>query len=380
MKNIFSVAVIAAMILVSCGKQAKQSANQTEPALPVAENFTKSVDGKEYALYSLKNEAGMEIYVTNFGARIVSIIVPAKDGAKYDVALGFDDLDGYLNNKSDFGAAIGRYGNRIAKGQFTLDGKKYQLPLNNGVNSLHGGPTGFQYQYFDIEQTDAQTLVCTYLSPDGDNGYPGNLAVKVTYKLAAENALEIAYEAETDKATVLNLTNHSYFNLSGNAENTILDHVLYLNADRTTPVDFTLIPTGEIAQVAGTPFDFTTPTAIGERIDADNEQIKFGMGYDHNFIFADGNTFETLAGKVVSPSNGIVMEIYTTEPAVQFYTGNFLDGTVFGKNGIGYQKRTGFCLETQHYPDSPNHPNFPSTTLRPGEKFESKTIYKFSVE
>jgi aldose 1-epimerase len=261
-----------------------------------------------------------------------------------------------------------------------LNGVEYQLLQNDGENTLHGGPTGFQYQMFDITQIDAQTLECTYLSPNGDNGFPGNLNVKVTYKLTNNNAIDISYSAETDQATVINLTNHAYFNLSGNPNNPIVDHILYLNCNQYTPTDAALIPTGEIADVKGTPMDFTTPTVIGERIDDKSYQaLEFGNGYDHNWIINCSN-IETLACKAVSPITGITLEVYTIEPAVQFYAGNFLDGTQTGKNGIVYQQRTGFCLETQHYPDSPNHPHFPSTILNPGEEYVSRCIYKFGIE
>jgi aldose 1-epimerase len=358
MKNTIGILIVLSVLFVSCKKTTQKEENQ---------------------FYLLKNAAGMEVSITNFGARIVSIIVPDKDGNPQDVVLGFDNIAGYLNNKTDFGAAIGRYGNRIAKGQFTLDGTPYQLTINNGVNSLHGGTTGFQYQLFDIQEINPQTVEATYFSPDGDNGYPGNLQVKVTYQLKEDNALAIDYEATTDQPTVINLTNHSYFNLSGNPENTILDHVLFLNADRFTPVDATLIPTGEIAGVENTAFDFTTPAEIGQRIDDNSQQMQFGMGYDHNWVFRASNTMDSPACQVSCPATGICMDVYTTEPAVQFYTGNFLDGTLTGKNNIVYQKRTGLCLETQHYPDSPNHPDFPSTRLNPGETYTSHTVYKFGI-
>ncbi|MDR3218739.1 MAG: galactose mutarotase [Dysgonamonadaceae bacterium] len=382
MKHIIGILLLCSILFVSCKKAGqKEETFVSDISLSGLDSlkFSGKTDGKENHLYVLKNAGGMEVCITNFGARIVSITVPDKEGNQQDVVLGFDNIDSYLHNKTDFGAAIGRYGNRIAKGKFTLDGTPYQLTINNEENSLHGGITGFQYQPFDIQSIDAQTAVCTYISPDGDNGYPGNLQVKVTYQLREDNALAIAYEATTDKPTVINLTNHSYFNLSGNPENTILDHILYLNADRFTPVDAALIPTGEIAEVVHTAFDFTTPTEIGARIDDDSQQMQFGMGYDHNWVFRDTNTEDSLACKLISPSTGISMEVYTTEPAVQFYTGNFLDGTLTGKKQVVYQKRTGLCLETQHYPDSPNYPEFPSTRLNPGEKYTSRTVYKFGI-
>jgi aldose 1-epimerase len=338
------------------------------------------IEQQPLSLYTAKNSHGMEIAVTNFGARIVNLLVPNKDGIFTDVVLGFDSLVSYTTEKTDFGATIGRYGNRIAKGKFSLDGKEYQLTINNGENSLHGGITGFQYQYFDIKQISANQLECTFLSPDGDNGYPGNLSLKVTYTVTENNELSIFYEATTDQPTVLNPTNHSYFNLSGDPSKTILDHVLYLDADKFTPTDSGLIPTGKIATVKSTPLDFRKPTRIGDRIDADYEPLNIAGGYDHNWIFNGQNNIGTPKGSLYCPASGIKMIVYTTEPAVQCYTGNFLDGSLKGKGGVSYQRRTGICLETQHYPDSPNHPNFPTTTLRPGETFTSGTVYQFSVE
>ena len=347
----------------------------------LSSNFKSEINGKENNLYVMKNANGMEVCITNFGARIVSILVPDKTGTMQDVVLGFDNIKDYSNNKTDFGAAIGRYGNRIAKGKFKLDGVEYQLPLNNDENSLHGGTTGFQYQMFDITRLDSTTLECFYLSEDGDNGYPGNLNVKVIYKLTEDNEIDIFYEAETDKSTIVNLTNHSYFNLSGNPNNDILDHVLFMDCDSYTPVNENMIPTGKIEKVKDTPMDFTNPTIIGAGIDDTTfVQLKLAGGYDHNWIFSKPRNISNLGCKVICPSTGIVLEVYTTEPGVQFYTGNFLDGSLTGKKGIVYNKRAGFCLETQHYPDSPNHPNFPSTVLNPGEKYASRCIYKFGVE
>ncbi|MDR1727112.1 MAG: galactose mutarotase [Acidobacteriota bacterium] len=380
------MSVLMLVLLAACG-QAPQNSS-LEPATPAASaaksdldfaKFDKLVDGKQNRLHMIKNANGMEVYVTNFGARIVAILVPDNKGVFQDVVLGFDNIDDYLKNRSDFGATIGRYGNRIAKGKFQLDGAQYQLPLNNGPNSLHGGFTGFQFQMFDIRQVDGQTLECSLRSPDNDNGYPGNLDVKLTYKVLENNALELSYEAVTDKPTVLNLTNHSYFNLSGDPGTTTMEHTLYLAADEFTPTDAGLIPTGEIAAVNGTPMDFIAPTVVGERIDSDYGPLKAAGGYDHNWIFRKGVTPETVAGTLACPSSGIVMDVYTSEPAVQFYTANFLDGSQIGKKGIAYRKRSGLCLETQHYPDSPNHANFPSTVLRPGEKFQSRTVYAFGV-
>lgn len=390
MRNTILCLCLISFIFAGCSnkKGEKQQAVEAQPqetsktlsGLDV-KAFEKEVNGKKNNLYVMTNGNGMEVCVINYGARIVSILAPDKQGNMKDIVLGFDNITDYTTQKSDFGAAIGRYGNRIAGGKFKLDGTEYQLPKNNGENCLHGGPTGFQYQMFDINQIDPQTLECTYLSPDGDNDFPGNLNVKVTYHLTNDNAIDISYAAETDKPTVINLTNHSYFNLSGNPVNPITDHILYMDCDKFTPTNAALIPTGKIDAVKGTPMDFTVPFIIGERIDDTSYQpIEYAMGYDHNWIFNKPGDIETMACKITSPLSGISLEVYTIEPAVQFYTGNFLDGTQTGKNGVVYQKRAGFCLETQHYPDSPNHPNFPSTVLRPGEKYASRCIYKFTVE
>jgi len=378
-QNYLLIAMVAVFALIGC-KNAKKAETPTTTLSGLSYSAFKSeINGKEHNLYVMKNANGMEVCVINYGARIVSVLVPDKTGEMQDVVLAFDSISHFLNRKSDFGAAIGRYGNRIANGKFILDKVEYQLPLNNGTNSLHGGPIGFQYQFFDITQVDAATLECRYLSPDGDNGYPGNLNVKITYQLTDDNAIDIFYEAETDKPTVVNLTNHSYFNLSGNPANTVLDHVLFMNCDNYTPVDARLIPTGEIAKVKDTPMDFTQPKPIGESIDDYTfAQIKLGSGYDHNWIFTTPGDINTLGCKAYCPSTGITLEVYTTEPGVQLYTGNFVNGT--GKKGIVYRRRSGLCLETQHYPDSPNHPNFPSTALRPGEKYTNRCIYKFGVE
>ncbi len=388
-RKILLAGVSALLIFASCNNSAKKqddsaASSSTEEATKsglLTSSFKGDNDGKENNLYVMKNANGVEVCVMNYGARIVSVMVPDKNGEMKDVVLGFDNKDGYLNNKTDFGAAIGRYGNRIAKGKFKLDGVDYQLTINNGENSLHGGTTGFQYQMFDITQIDSTTLECKYLSKDGENGYPGNLNVKVIYKLTNDNAIDISYEAETDKPTIVNLTNHSYFNLSGNPENTILDHVAFMDCNTFTPVNEVMIPTGKIDPVKGTPMDFTTPTAIGARIDDTTfVQLKLAGGYDHNWIFNKPGDINMLGCKVVCPSTGISLEVYTVEPGVQFYTGNFLDGSLTGKKGIVYNKRAGFCLETQHYPDSPNQPNFPSTVLKPGDKYTSRCIYKFGVE
>ena len=377
-KTLFILAVFA--LCVSCGKGTKEQ--PTESGLYPSKFETKTEAGQTTRLYTLKNAGGMEVCATNIGGRIVSIWVPDKDGNFRDVVLGFDSIEPYIPIATNFGAIIGRYGNRIANGKLTLSNRaNYALRQNDGKNTLHGGPRGFHTRFFDIVQPDSQTLVCTYLSKNMEEGFPGDLTVTVTYKLTNNNALDIGYEAKSNQLTAVNLTNHSYFNLSGNPKNTILDHVLYLNADAYTPTNGELIPTGKIDKVAKTPLDFTKPVAIGNRInDSTFEAIRFGKGYDHNFVLNTKGDITALAAKVVSPTNGITMEVYTTEPGIQVYTGNFLDGSNVGKNGIAYQRRTALCLETQHFPDSPNHPNFPSTELRPDSVYQSHTIYKFGVE
>ena len=347
--------------------------------------YGKTPDGQEITLFTLTNEKGVQAQIINFGGIVVSLKVPDKQGKLADVVLGYDSLEGYLENPSYFGAIIGRYGNRIAHGRFELDGKTYTLAKNNGENSLHGGTTGFNKVVWmprAFEGKDGPSLELKYLSKDGEEGYPGDLHVTVTYTLTNTNELKIDYAATTDKTTVVNLTNHSYFNLTGTPEKDILEHVLMINADRFTPVDSGLIPTGELKPVAGTPFDFRKPTAVGARIGNDDEQLKLGGGYDHNFVLnsAPKRGGLTLAARVLEPGSGRVLEVWTTEPGIQFYTSNFLNGSIRGKGGIAYQKHAALCLETQHFPDSPNHPKFPTTTLKPGEKYHTITIYKFSAE
>jgi aldose 1-epimerase len=347
--------------------------------------YGKTPDGTEVSLFTLTNAKGMQALITNFGGIVVSLKVPDKQGKLADVVLGYDSLDGYLENPSYFGAIIGRYGNRIAHGRFELDGKTYTLAKNNGENSLHGGKTGFNKVVWTpraFESKDGPSLELKYLSKDGEEGYPGDLHVTATYTLTNTNELKIDYAATTDKTTVVNLTNHSYFNLTGTPEKDILEHVLMINADRFTPVDSGLIPTGELKPVAGTPFDFRKPTAVGARIGSDDEQLKLGGGYDHNFVLnsAPKRGGLTLAARVLEPRSGRVLEVWTTEPGIQFYTSNFLNGSIKGKGGIAYQKHAALCLETQHFPDSPNHPKFPTTTLKPGEKYHTVTVYKFSAK
>jgi aldose 1-epimerase len=333
-------------------------------------------------LYTLKNRNGMEVKIINFGGTVVSVKVPDRNGKLSDVVLGFTDPMDYLKPHPSFGSAIGRFGNRIAKGRFTLNGVEYKLAINNGENHLHGGIKGFDDVFWTAEEMTTAAgpaLRMTYLSKDGEEGYPGNLQVTMVYTVTQKNELKIDYTATTDKDTVVNLTHHSYFNLAGEGNGDILKHRLKLNAARFTPTDAGSIPTGELRSVKGTPFDFLTPHAIGERINQDDEQLKFGGGYDHNFVINGRMGVLRQAAVVTEPSTGRVMEVWTTEPGVQLYTGNFLDGTLTGKSGKAYQRRTGFCLETQHYPDSPNKPNFPTTTLKKGATFKSTTIYRFSA-
>lgn len=341
-----------------------------------------SVGGQSVEIYSLKNSKGGECRIMTYGGTVVSLKVPDKNGKLGDIVLGFDTLADYQNAQGYLGALIGRYGNRIGKGIFSLDGKEYKLAVNNGANHLHGGLKGFDKVVWTASssvQSDGAHLKLSYLSHDGEEGYPGNLNVNVEYVLTENNELKIVYSATTDKPTVVNLTNHAYFNLAGAGTGTILDHQLTLNADRFTPIDSGSIPIGELRSVKGTPFDFLKPTAIGARIGQDDEQLKFGSGYDHNYVINQNGNPLRLAATVYEPTTGRVMEVFTTEPGVQFYTGNFLDGSIKGKNGANYPRRSGFCLETQHFPDSPNKPNFPSVVLRPGETYSTTTIYKFSV-
>lgn len=345
--------------------------------------FGKTADGKEVDLYTLTNANGLKARITNYGGIVTSLEVPDRNGKLTDIVLGYDTLDEYIKNNPYFGALIGRYGNRIGKGKFTLEGKQYTLATNNGPNHLHGGNKGFDKVVWDaepIESAEGPALKLTYLSKDGEEGYPGNLKCTVVYTLTNDNELKVSYEAETDKTTVANLTHHSYFNLAGHNSGDILKHELMLNADNFTPVDEGLIPTGKIKPVKGTPMDFTTATAIGARINQDDTQLKYGKGYDHNWVLNKEGSELTLAARVYEPGSGCVMEIHTTEPGIQFYSGNFLDGTNVGKGGAVYKHRTGFCLETQHFPDSPNKRNFPSTVLKPGEKYRHLTVHRFSTK
>ena len=344
--------------------------------------FGNTAEGTSVELFTLKNSKGVEAEITNYGGIVVSLKVPDRNHRLDDVVLGFADLDSYRRKHPYFGALVGRYANRIAKGAFALEGKTYKLAVNNGENSLHGGLVGFDKRVWGAKSqitAAGPALELTYISKDGEEGYPGNLAVKVIYTLTENNELKIDYTATTDKTTVINLTNHNYFNLAGEGSSTILGHELILNADRFTPVGATQIPTGELRKVADSPFDFRTPFKIGARIDSKDEQLQVGMGYDHNFIINDYDGSLRSAAKVYEPTSGRTLEVLTTEPGVQFYSGNNLDGSLVGKGGKNYQRRFGFCLEAQHFPDSPNKPEFPSVVLKPGQTYHQTTIYRFGV-
>lgn len=367
---------VAALLMAACTPKAEKA---TESGL-LQSKFQTEVDGKKTDLFTLRNKNNMEVCITNFGGRIVSVMVPDKDGQMRDVVLGFDSIQDYISKPSDFGASIGRYANRINQGKFTLDGVEYQLPRNNYGHCLHGGPQGFQYRVFDAVQPNPQEVELTYVAKDGEEGFPGNITCKVLMKLTDDNAIDIRYEAETDKPTIVNMTNHSYFNLDGDAGSNA-DHLLTVDADYYTPVDSTFMTTGEIASVEGTPMDFRTPTPVGVRInDYTFVQLKNGNGYDHNWILNTKGDVNRKAVSLKSPKTGIVLDVYTNEPGVQVYAGNFLDGSLTGKKGITYNQRASVCLETQKYPDTPNKSEWPSAVLRPGEKYMSQCIFKFSVD
>ena len=372
-------ALLGAAALLGCSSTSKQSTLSP----PSRAEFGKMPDGTPVDIYTLRNSKGAEARIMTYGGIVVSLKVPDRDGKMGDVVWGFDNLQGYLSKPPPpyFGALIGRYGNRIAKGKFTLDGKTYNLPINNDPNSLHGGTNGFDkvvWTAVSSVSSSGPTLQLSYLSKDGDQGYPGNLKVTATYTLTEDNSLKLQFTATTDKDTVVNLTHHSYFNLAGSGD--ILNHTVMMPADTFTPVDSTLIPTGELKPVAGTPFDFRTATAIGARINQTNEQLGFGQGYDHNWVINKPLGKLGLMARVYEPTSGRVMEVSSDEPGLQFYSGNFLDGTLTGKGGQVYKIRSAFCMEPQHYPDSPNHPQFPSTVLKPGQTFHNTIIYKFSVQ
>jgi len=388
LKNITLLATAIAILLVSCkDKPAEKSVTDTETTtvkdgakLPAKEKFDTTIDGKQNTLYFLSNKNNFKAAVTNYGARMVGFLVPDKNGKLTDIVVGFDNVKDYVNAEERyFGVIVGRYGNRIAKGKFTLDGKTYQLDLNNGVNTLHGGRTGFHSRMWDAVQTDSQTVVFTYVSKDGEEGYPGMMTTKATYILTDDNELIVDYEIVTDKKTISNITNHNYWNLNGEGSGTINNHELMVKATKYTPVDSTLIPTG-IEAVANTPFDFTKSHKIGERIEADHTQLKYGKGYDHNFVLDKGMTAAPeLITTVKGDVSGIVMDISTTEPAIQFYGGNFMQSKHVLKSGAKDDFRTALCLETQHFPDSPNQPSFPTTVIEPGKKYVSTTVHKFYI-
>lgn len=392
MKNIIPLLTLAAAVSVSACQSGAKTDNNTTDSMSTTKDsvsqgqisdaaFDKTIDGKAVKLYHLKGKGNIQVAITNYGAKIVSLLAPDKQGQLADVELGYDNVDQYVNTKERYyGGIVGRYGNRIAKGKFKVDGKEYTLAVNNGANHLHGGKKGFNDVVWDAEQPNDHTLKLHYLSKDGEEGYPGNLDITLTYELTDSNEVRIDYSATTDKATVVNLTNHSFFNLHGAGNGDINDHIMYINADKFTPVDSTLIPTGKLEAVKGTPMDFTTPTKIGERVDADFEQLKFGKGYDHNYVLNKKGKELSLAATVEEPQSGRFLEVWTTEPGVQFYGGNFLDGTDKGKEGKAYVHRGAFCLETQHFPDSPNQPSFPSVVLKPGQTYTSTCVYKFGVK
>ncbi len=365
------------------------SCNNSEPSVFTntvsnidTNKFSEIVDGKQVELYTLVGENGIGMKVTNFGARVVALCVPNAKGEPVDVVLGFDNLNDYQTTEPEtfFGATIGRYGNRIANGRFEIDGQTYQLAQNNGINHLHGGPKGYFDVVWDAQQVSDSKIIFTYLSLDGEEGYPGNLDITMTYELTSDNEFTIEYTATTDKATVCNLTHHSFFNLNGEESNTINDHELTIHANYTTPVDAGLIPDGTITAVSGTPFDFTNPTIIGKNLNADNDQLRFGSGYDHNWVLNRNDEGIMLAATLYSPNTGIQMDVLTDQPGLQFYGGNFLDGTTVGKSGKPYVFRSALCLETQHFPDSPNQPEFPTTILRPEDTYKHVCTYRFSVK
>ena len=378
MKNLTWIVGLA--LLCSCSGSKNATETLTASGLD-EDNFRTEVDGKKTDLFVLKNKNNMEVCITNFGGRIVSVMVPDKEGNMKDVVLGFDSIQDYIKYPSDFGATIGRYANRIGQGKFTLDGVEYQLPQNNYGHCLHGGPKGFQYRIFDAQKLNDQELQLTYVAEDGEEGFPGNVTCNVKFTLTDDNAIDIQYEATTDKPTVINMTNHSYFNLDGDPAGNNSDYLLTVDADSYTPVDSTFMTTGEILPVEGTDMDFRTATAIGEHInDTAFVQIKNGKGYDHNWVLNAKGDVTKKAASLKSPKTGIVLDVYTNEPGIQVYCGNFLDGTLTGKKGIVYNQRASVCLETQKYPDTPNKPDWPSAVLRPGETYKSQCIYKFSVE
>ena len=382
-KSLLGIAIVA-LAICSCTGQKQQNADST-PSITASglnsEKFIKTINNDTTSLYTLTNKNGIEVCITNFGGRIVSILVPDKNGEKKDIVLGFDNINDYQNISTDFGACIGRYANRINQGKININGTDYQLPQNNYGHCLHGGPEGWQYKVFNVDQVSNNKLTLSLNSPDGDANFPGNVLAKVTYTLTDDNAIDIAYEATTDKTTIINMTNHSYFNLTGDPSKPVTDCLLTINADNYTPVDSTFMTTGEILTVENTPMDFRSAKAIGKEINNyDFVQLKNGKGYDHNWVLNTNRDITQLAAKVMCPETGITLEVYTDEPGIQIYTGNFLDSTVKGKKGIIYPQRSAICLETQKYPDTPNKPEWPSAILNPGETYTSHCIFKFGIE
>jgi aldose 1-epimerase len=366
----------AAAVLAGCARKTEEQATTKMNR----QSFGRTNDGEAIDLFTLRNSNGMEAAIMNYGGIVQALRIPDKSGTPVDVVLGFDNLDGYLKDSPYFGAIVGRYGNRIGNARFVLEGVEYKLPANDGKNTLHGGTKGFDKHVWtpkDVTGSDGPALQLTYLSKDGEEGFPGNLTAVVTYTLTDRNELRIDYRATTDKPTVVNLTNHSYFNLAGQGEGDILGHEVTIDADRFTPVDATLIPTGQLQPVQGTPFDFRQPHAIGERIGADHEQLKFGKGYDHNWVLNHAAAALSFAARAKDPKSGRTLEVSTDQPGLQFYTGNFLDGHIHGKGGKVYPQRGAFCMETQHFPDSPNRSQFPSTVLRPGQEYRTTTVFRF---
>lgn len=387
LKSLTGFCVATAIALAACQSdngKSKTETNQTTDSAGVvklvADSFQKEIDGKKTSLYTLKNKNNAEAVFTNYGGRLVSLLIPGRDKKLVDVVVGFKSVADYEKSTEPyFGATIGRFGNRIAKGKFSLAGKQYQLFTNNGQNTLHGGKKGYQYVVWDAKQINGQTIQFDYLSKDGDENFPGNLKVSVTYTLTDDNELKMDYQATTDKTTVVNLTNHAFFNLNGEGSGDVLKHNVTIFADEYTPVDSTLIPTGKIVKVKNTPFDFTTTKTIGARIKETDEQLAFGKGYDHNYVLNKTKGMNMFhAATVKADQSGITMDVYTQEPGLQFYSGNFMQSKNIFKNGSKDDFRTAFCMETQHFPDSPNQPSFPSTVLKAGETYKTSSIYKFS--
>src|SRR5258706_584351 len=380
--RLFLLSLFAAIACSPKSKEVRTEGTINNSGTITKSTFGKLPDGREVFLYTLSNRHGLEMKVTNYGGLITSIKTPGRDGVLEDIVLGYDTLGGYLKESPLFGALVGRYANRIAKAKFNLEGREYKLAANNGPNSIHGGRKGFDKVVWTAEEAvmpGGPSLVLTYLSQDMEEGFPGNLKVAVTYTLAHSNELEITYRATTDKTTIVNLTQHSYFNLTGNAKRDILDHDLMIPADSIVAIDEMLIPTGQLQQIIGTPLDFTTPHRVGERIDSPDEQLKLGRGYDHCFVLRPSTDSLKLAATLTEPVSGRTIGVYTTAPGVQIYSGNFLSGSITGKGGVVYKKRFGICFETGAFPDSPNHPKFPSTVLRPGELYKTTTVFKFGV-